>query len=89
MDEVQRFTKISEEITNLSSLKIRYEERLKAEKEKLENLLKEITAKGYDPSKLSENREQKQKELKIKMDDLEAKVKDVRIKLQAIEQSAI
>lgn len=87
MDEIQRFTKITEEINRLSGTKIRYEERLKAEKEKLEVLLKEITSKGYNPTQLSENKEQKHKELKAQLDTLEAKTQEIRIKLQAIEAS--
>ena len=57
----------------------------KGEKEKLEALLKEITAKGYDPKKLAETREEKEKELKKNLDELAVAITDITDKLNTIE----
>jgi len=84
-DEVKKFTEIQESISSLSNKKIRLEERFKAEKTRLEALIKEITDKGYDPKKLSDIRSQKEEELKKQLEDLEAKIKDTQEKLNQIE----
>jgi len=83
--EGQRYIQVKERINNLSTKKIRLEERFKAEREKLEKLLKEITDKGYDPKKLPEIRAEKEKQLKELLDDLEKKTKEAEEKLNTIE----
>ena len=85
MDEVQRFTELKEKIEKLSSDKIRLEERFKNEREKLEKLVKEITAKGYDPTKLAEIKAEKEKELEKSLSDLEEKVEKVSENISKIE----
>ena len=80
----QRYIQIKEKIASLNTQKIRLDERFKAEKEKLEKLLKEITDKGYDPKKLPEIRAEKEDELKSLLDDLEKKTKEAEEKLNAI-----
>ena len=85
MDEVKRFETVKAEITKLSGDVIRIEERHKSSREKLEKLLKTITEKGYDPTKLAEIRSSMSAELKKSLDDLEAKVKDIKEKLNSIE----
>jgi Skp family chaperone for outer membrane proteins len=85
MDNIQRFTEIKKTIGSLSDQKIRMEERHKTERAKLETLVKEITAKGYDPQKLSAIRAEKEEALKKLLAELDAKVQDVSGKLNLIE----
>jgi uncharacterized protein (UPF0335 family) len=85
MDEIKKFTDLKATIANLSDKKIRLEERFNNEKQRLENLLAEITSKGYDPKKLSEIRKQKEEELKTLLETLNAKVEETQSKLTEIE----
>ena len=85
MDQVQRFVNLQEKIKSLSSDKIRTDERCKAETEKLEKLVEEIQKKGYDPTKLAEIKDAKEKELEKSLAELEQKVQEVSEKLKAIE----
>lgn len=83
--EVQQFTSLKKDIQDISERKIRIEERFKREKEQLEKLLNEIQAKGYDPKKITETRQEKEAQLKTKLEELEKKVKDTQDKLSKIE----
>ena len=85
MSETTRLMQLKSTIDDLSSKKIVYEERLRNEKKRLETLLKEITAKGYDPKKLKDTVEEKEALLKKSLDDLEEKTADISKKLSAIE----
>lgn len=85
MDNVQRFKDLKEKIDTLSTEKIRIDERYKTERGKLEKLLKEIQGKGYDPTKLSETKALKEKELQAALADLETKVNEISSKLSSIE----
>lgn len=85
MNEVERFTKLKEAVTNISDQKIRIEERYKNCKTQLEKLLKEIAEKGYDPKKLGEIRTEAEAELKKELESLEEKVRSAKIKLDEIE----
>ena len=85
MNEVERFKKAKEEIDNLSDKKIRLEERFKNEKQRLEELISEISDKGYDPKKLTEIREKKETELKDLLEKLEASINETSKKLNLIE----
>lgn len=85
MDEVQRFTAIKEKTAKASESKIRLEERYKNEREKLEAMIKEIQAKGYDPAKLAETKNAKALELKGVLDALEKDVEELLLKLSTIE----
>lgn len=85
MDTIQRFKEVKEQLDKLSALKIRIDERHKSEREKLEKLLKEITGKGYDPTKLSEIKATKEAELEKSLSELESKVKEISLKLNNLE----
>jgi hypothetical protein len=85
MNEVERFKSIKEDIDRLSGQKIRLDERYQNQRQKLDELLKEIAAKGFDPQKLSEIREEKETELKKLLDELEQSVQKVEEELKAIE----
>jgi septal ring factor EnvC (AmiA/AmiB activator) len=85
MDDIQRFTDLKKQIGSLSDRKIRIEERHKAERAKLETLIKEITSRGYDPQKLSSIREEKEKQLKTLLSELETATKETQDKLNLIE----
>ena len=85
MDQTQRFISLQEKIKTLSNDKIRTEERYKAETEKLEKLVNEIQKKGYDPTKLAEIKDAKEKELEKSLAELEEMVKTISEKLKTIE----
>lgn len=85
MDDVQKFTELKKEISTLSNQKIRLEERLNTEKSRLETVMAEITAKGYDPQKLSTIRKEKETELKKLLEELEIKTKEAAEKINLIE----
>jgi septal ring factor EnvC (AmiA/AmiB activator) len=85
MDDIQKFADLKKQISSLSDRKIRIEERHKAERSKLETLIKEITTKGYDPQKLSSIREEKEKQLKTMLSELETATKETQDKLNLIE----
>jgi|GEM_PF-6989334 hypothetical protein len=84
-DKVQRFLKIQERLSKASESKIRVEERLKHEREKLEALVSEIKDKGYDPTKLSEIKQAKEQELLIALEEIEKETEEVTRKLSEIE----
>jgi hypothetical protein len=85
MDEIQRFTVLKEKTTKASESKIRLEERFKSEREKLEALIKDIQAKGYDPTKLAETKNAKTIELKTILDTYEKEVNELLQQLNGIE----
>jgi hypothetical protein len=85
MDEIQRFTAVKEKLDKLEKDKIRIEERFKNERTKLEALIKEITDKGYDPTKLSETKESKRTELNKALSEIEAMTTEIEQKLSSIE----
>jgi chromosome segregation ATPase len=84
-NNVERFKELKEQIDKLKDSKTRIDERHKSERDKLEKLIKEITSKGYDPTKLSEVKTAKEAELEKTLSDLEAKVAEVSSKLSVIE----
>ena len=84
-DLVRRFKTLMDSKTALSEKKVRLEERHKTEREKLEALVKEITAKGYDPQRLAEIRDEKEKELTKLLGEKEAGMKAASEKLQILE----
>jgi len=84
-NNTQRFMQIKEDIDLMSDQKIRLEERFKTEKSNLEKLLTEINEKGYDPKKLTEIREEKEKELQELLEELETQVSETQEKLNNIE----
>ena len=85
-EDIQKFTKLKSQIDSISADKIRIEERHKNERENLERLLKEITSRGYDPTKLSELKVATEADLKKVLDELQAKVNDILDKLSQIEK---
>ena len=84
-DKVQRFLKIQERLSKASESKIRVEERLKHEREKLEALVSEIKDKGYDPTKLSEIKQAKEQEHFIALEEREKETAEFTRKLSEIE----
>lgn len=87
MDEVKRFAIIKEKAAKASEIVIRIEERYKTERSKLEALVKSITEKGYDPSKLAEIKNTKAAELCQILDKLEKDMEDINQKISAMETS--
>jgi len=87
MDEIKRYTEVKEQAQKASETKIRLEERYKNEREKLETLIKEITDKGYDPTKLADTKSAKEAELNEALETLEKEIKEITEKLEAIESA--
>jgi len=85
MDEVQEYMSLKKNISELSDKKIRVEERFKNEKARLEKVLGEVAAKGYDPKNISEIRKQKQDLFKAQLEKLRAQVQETQNKLNLIE----
>lgn len=85
MDEIQRFEEIKKKINDLSGRKIRIEERLSNEKKLLEELLSEITDRGYDPKNLAAIKQEKQAEVDRLLEQLEAGIEKADKELQEIE----
>jgi len=85
MDALQKFNDLKKKISNLSDLKIRYEERYKTEMSNLENLVKEIKAKGYDPQNLTKIKKEKEEQLQALLNELELATKEASEKLSQIE----
>lgn len=85
MTEVERFAAIKEKAAKASESVIRIEERYKAERQKLEVLVKTITDKGYDPTKLAETKNAKAAELNQILTDLEKEINDILDKINTIE----
>jgi len=81
---ITRFKTVTETRSTLLDKKVRAEERHKTELERLESLVKEITAKGYDPQKLAEILEEKTAELNTLLEEKEAGMKMAAEKLQAL-----
>ena len=63
MDLTKRITEIQQKSQSLNEKKIRLQERLRSEKKKLTDLVKQIKEKGYDPKDLKKIKEQKEQEL--------------------------
>jgi len=84
-DETQRFMQIKDRIKVVSDQKIRLEERYKSEKQALETVLKSISERGIDPTKLTETRKAKEAELLKLLADLETRTKEAETKLKAME----
>ena len=81
MDGMEKFVALQKKVEDLSKTKIRMEERFKSEKEKLENLVKEIQGKGYDPNNLPAIKEKLEKTLKESLEKLDKEVTEITEKL--------
>lgn len=84
-DEVERYKKLDKEIQDLKGEKIRFEERFNNKKQRLEQLINEITEKGYDPKNLSSIRDEKKEKLNKILEKLEKDTKEISEKLNNIE----
>jgi translation initiation factor 1 (eIF-1/SUI1) len=82
---IKRFKAVMDAKTSLSEKKVRIEERHKTSREQLETLVKEITAKGYDPKRLAETLEEKTTALTKMLAEKESGMKVAAEKLQALE----
>ncbi len=84
-NDVERFEELIKKSKTLDEKKIRLEEQLNTRKKFLGDLVKEIKAEGYEPTKLKEVIEEKEKSLKQQIDSFEKDLNDVSSKLSAIE----
>jgi uncharacterized protein (UPF0335 family) len=83
--DVERFAEINSRLSELSEKKIRLEEQFKNKKEALSELLKEVKAAGYDPTKLKEIIQEKETTLKEQISAFEKEVDAVSAQISKIE----
>jgi uncharacterized protein (UPF0335 family) len=83
--EIEKFTALNQTLSDLRDKKIRLEEQFKSKKASLSELLKEIKAAGYDPTKLKEIIQEKETSLKKQIADFEQEVTKVSSALSKIE----
>lgn len=84
-DQIEQFRILSEQLKTLSEKKIRLEEQYKAKKEALTNLIVEIKEKGYDPKKLNEVIQEKEKDLNDSIEEFKKELEKVSAELTEIE----
>lgn len=84
-DQVEKFKLLNEKLKTLSEKKIRYEEQFKNRKQTLAELLREIKNAGYDPTKLDNAIEEKEKNLTEAINTFEKELGEVSTKLAEIE----
>jgi len=85
MSAIEEFMEIKKTLEELSTRKIRLEERFSNIKSNLEKLIQEITAKGYDPKKLTEIKREKQEKIEKALKELMEKSEEINKKLSTIE----
>jgi len=83
----ERITAIQKKNQELNEKKIRFQERLRSEQQKLTDLVKEIKAKGYDPADLKKIKETKEKELEESLQKVEISLVEAERILKEIENS--
>lgn len=86
-DQIERFKELNDKLKNLSEKKIRLEEQFKNKKQTLTDLIKEIKAAGYDPTKLSEVIKEKEETLKNDISTFENELQTVSTQLAEIEEA--
>lgn len=83
--EVDRFMELEKKENELKTRKIRLEEQLKAKKQALTELIKEIKAAGYDANDLQKLRAAKKQEAKDKLEKYEQNLNKLSEELSKIE----
>ena len=71
MNLTERITEIQQKSQSLNETKIRLEERLRSEKKKLADLVKQIKDQGYNPKDLKKIRQEKEQELTKAVETIE------------------
>jgi uncharacterized protein (UPF0335 family) len=84
-DQIERFKELNDKLKNLSEKKIRLEEQFRSRKQALSDLIKEIKAEGYDPTKLGEVIKEKEELLKSAIGAFEQELQTVSTQLTDIE----
>ena len=84
-DQIEKFKSLDETRKNLSEKKIRIEEQFKSKKQALSSLIKEIQEEGYDPKKLGEIIQEKEKEVEDRISKFEEDLQEASGKLAEIE----
>jgi predicted nucleic acid-binding Zn-ribbon protein len=84
-DQVERFMELKKQADSFNQNKIRIEERLRNERQNLEQLVKEINAKGFDPAKLSEIKEKLEQDLKLDLENFERLMTETTEKIKVLE----
>jgi hypothetical protein len=83
--EVEKFMELEKKENDLKTRKIRIEEQLKAKKQALTDLIKEIKAAGYDANDLQKLRTTKKQEAKEKLEKYETDLNKLSEELSKIE----
>ena len=84
--EVEKYMELEKKENDLKTRKIRLEEQLKAKKQSLSDLIKEIKAAGYDASDLQKLRNEKKQEAKDKLEVYEKNLNKLSEELSKIEE---
>lgn len=83
--EIQKFTKLKDDLRSLENKKIRLEEQYNTKKDDLKKLVLKIKNSGYDPNKLKDIIAEKEASLKSQINEFEKKLQETSEKLSAIE----
>jgi chromosome segregation ATPase len=84
-DQIELFRELNDKLNSLNEKKIRFEEQLKSKKKDFISLRKEIEDAGYDPTKLSVIKKEKEDQVKVDIENFEKKVNKVSEQLSEIE----
>ena len=83
--ELEKFNEVNEKLKRVSEKVIRIEEQFKSKKQALSELLKEIKAEGFDPTKLKEIIQEKESALKNEIEAFSKAVENVSAQVAKIE----
>ena len=84
-DKVEKFKELQEKASTLRTKKITLEAQYKTKKESLKEIVKEVKAMGYDPSKLGQIIKDKETDLDKQLKTFEEGLTEVSSKLIEIE----
>jgi len=84
-DQIENFRKLQKRAADLRTKKITLEERLKAKKEALKDVVKEVQELGYEPKNLSKIIKEKEEDLGKRITKFEQELEEASNKLSEIE----
>jgi len=87
MDLSKKIAEIHQKHQELNEKRITYQERLRLEQKKLDEVVSEIKEKGYDPKNLKKIHEDKERELEKVISEVEASLENAQKILEEIEKA--